>query len=129
MYYFYRRNKNEEYSDYKIIKLDNIPSKFKNCNILASYIETFETSKKEKTRLFLLMDNSVIISLDFKKIIKRMNRGIIIIILSDYFYTIFMAIFNLMILIFVLKRRNKKKQRINDINNAINNLANIRREQ
>ena len=75
------------------------------------------------------MDNSVIISLDFKKIIKRMNRGIIIIILSDYFYTIFMAIFNLMILIFVLKRRNKKKQRINDINNAINNLANIRREQ
>ena len=129
MYYFYRRNINEEYSDYKIIKLDNIPSKFKNCNILASYIETFETSKKEKTRLFLLMDNSVIISLDFKKIIKRMNRGIIIIILSDYFYTIFMAIFNLMILIFVLKRRNKKKQRINDINNAINNLANIRREQ
>ena len=42
MYYFYRRNINEEYSDYKIIKLDNIPSKFKNCNILASYIETFD---------------------------------------------------------------------------------------
>ena len=75
------------------------------------------------------MDNSVIISLDFKKIIKRMNRGIITIILSDYFYTIFMAIFNLLIIIFVLKQRNKRKQRINDINNAINNLANARREQ
>ena len=126
MYYFYRRNINEEYSDYKIITLDNIPSKFKSSNVLATYIETFE---KEKTRLLLLMDNSVIISLDFKKIIKRMNRGIITIILSDYFYTIFMAIFNLLIIIFVLKRRNKRKQRINDINNAINNLANARREQ
>ena len=126
IYYFYRRYLNEEYSDYKIIALDNIPSKFKNSNILASYIETFE---KEKTRLLLLMDNSVIISLDFRKIIKRMNRGLVTILISDYFYTIFMAIFNLMIMIIVIKRRNKKKQRINDITNAINNLANIRREQ
>ena len=124
--YFYRRYLNEEYSDYKIIALDNIPSKFKNSNILASYIETFE---KEKTRLLLLMDNSVIISLDFRKIIKRMNRGLVTILISDYFYTIFMAIFNLMIMIIVIKRRNKKKQRINDITNAINNLANIRRGQ
>ena len=126
IYYFYRRYLNEEYSDYKIIALDNIPSKFKNSNILASYIETFE---KEKTRLLLLMDNSVIISLDFRKIIKRMNRGLVTILISDYFYTIFMAIFNLMILMIVLKKRNKKKQRINDITNAINNLANIRRGQ
>ena len=126
IYYFYRRYLNEEYSDYKIISLDNIPSKFKNSNILASYIETFE---KEKTRLLLLMDNSVIISLDFRKIIKRMNRGLVTILISDYFYTIFMAIFNLMIMIIVIKRRNKKKQRINDITNAINNLANIRRGQ
>ena len=126
MYYFYRRNINEEYSDYKIITLDNIPSKFKSSNVLATYIETFE---KEKTRLLLLMDNSVIISLDFKKIIKRMNRGLVTILISDYFYTIFMAIFNLMIMIIVIKRRNKKKQRINDITNAINNLANIRRRQ
>ena len=126
IYYFYRRYLNEEYSDYKIIALDNIPSKFKNSNILASYIETFHN---EKTRLLLLMDNSVIISLDFRKIIKRMNRGLITILISDYFYTIFMAIFNLMILMIVLKKRNKKKQRINDITNAINNLANIRREQ
>ena len=126
IYYFYRRYLNEEYSDYKIIALDNIPSKFKNSNILASYIETFE---KEKTRLLLLMDNSVIISLDFRKIIKRMNRGLVTILISDYFYTIFMAIFNMMIMIIVIKRRNKKKQRINDITNAINNLANIRRGQ
>jgi len=126
IYYFYRRYLNEEYSDYKIIALDNIPSKFKNSNILASYIETFQN---EKTRLLLLMDNSIIISLDFRKIIKRMNRGLITILISDYFYTIFMAIFNLMILMIVLKKRNKKKQRINDITNAINNLANIRREQ
>ena len=126
IYYFYRRYLNEEYSDYKIIALDNIPSKFKNSNILASYIETFE---KEKTRLLLLMDNSVIISLDFRKIIKRMNRGLVTILISDYFYTIFMAIFNLMILMIVLKKRNKKKQRINDITNAINNLANIGRGQ
>ena len=75
------------------------------------------------------MDNSVIISLDFKKIIKKMNRGLITIIISDYFYTIFMAIFNVLILMIVLKKRKKKKQRINDITNAINNLANIRREQ
>ena len=126
IYYFYRRYLNEEYSDYKIISLDNIPSKFKNSNILASYIETFG---KEKTRLLLLMDNSVIISLDFRKIIKRMNRGLVTILISDYFYTIFMAIFNMMIMIIVIKRRNKKKQRINDITNAINNLANIRRGQ
>ena len=126
IYYFYRRYLNEEYSDYKIIALDNIPSKFKNSNILASYIETFG---KEKTRLLLLMDNSVIISLDFRKIIKRMNRGLVTILISDYFYTIFMAIFNMMIMIIVIKRRNKKKQRINDITNAINNLANIRRGQ
>ena len=125
MYYFYRRNINEEYSDYRIITLDNIPSKFKNSIILASYIETFDS---DKTRLFLLMDNSVIISLDFRKIIKRMNRGIITVIFSDYFYTIFMAIFNLLILMVVLKRRRKKKQRINDITNAINNLANLRRQ-
>ena len=126
MYYLYRRNPNEEYSDYRIITLDNIPSKFKNSQILASYIETFDS---EKTRLFLLMDNSVIISLDFRKIIKKMNRGLITVIISDYFYTIFMAIFNLLILIIVLKKRKKKKQRINDITNAINNLANARRER
>jgi len=126
MYYFYRRNSLEPYSDYKIITLDNIPSKFKNSQILASYIETFNN---EKTRLILLMDNSVIISLDFKKIIKKMNRGFITTIFSDYFYTIFMAIFNLLIIIIVLKKRKKKKQRINDITNAINNLANLRRGQ
>ena len=126
MYYFYRRNSLEGYSDYKIITLDNIPPKFKNCQILASYIETFN---KEKTRLILLMDNSVIISLDFKKIIKKMNRGLITVIFSDYFYTIFMAVFNLLIIIIVLQKRKKRKQRVNDITNAINNLANLRREQ
>ena len=126
MYYFYRRNSFEAYSDYKIITLDNIPSKFKNSQILASYIETFNN---EKTRLILLMDNSVIISLDFKKIIKKMNRGFITIIFSDYFYTIFMAVFNLLIIIVIIKKRKKKKQRINDITNAINNLANLRRGQ
>ena len=125
MYYFYRKNLNEEYSDFKIITLDNVPSKFKNSQILASYIETFND---EKTRLFLLMDNGVIISLDFKKIIKKMNRGLITIIISDYFYTIFMVIFNILILMIILKKRKKKKQRINDITNAINDLANIRRE-
>ena len=126
MYYFYRRNSLEAYSDYKIITLDNIPSKFKNSQVLASYIDTFDN---EKTRLILLMDNSVIISLDFKKIIKKMNRGLITVIFCDYFYTIFMALFNLFIIIFVVKRRKKKKQRINDITNAINNLANLRRGQ
>ena len=126
MYYFYRRNSLEGYSDYKIITLDNIPPKFKNSQILASYIETFN---KEKTRLILLMDNSVIISLDFKKIIKKMNRGLITVIFSDYFYTIFMAVFNLLIIIIVLQKRKKRKQRVNDIANAINNLANLRREQ
>ena len=126
MYYFYRRNSLEAYSDYKIITLDNIPSKFKNSQVLASYIDTFDN---EKTRLILLMDNSVIISLDFKKIIKKMNRGLITVIFCDYFYTIFMAIFNLFIIIFVVKRRKKNKQRINDITNAINNLANLRRGQ
>ena len=126
MYYFYRRNSLEGYSDYKIITLDNIPPKFKNSQILASYIETFN---KEKTRLILLMDNSVIISLDFKKIIKKMNRGLITVIFSDYFYTIFMAVFNLLIIIIVLEKRKKRKQRVNDITNAINNLANLRREQ
>jgi len=126
IYYFYRRNSLEGYSDYKIITLDNIPPKFKNSQILASYIETFN---KEKTRLILLMDNSVIISLDFKKIIKKMNRGLITVIFSDYFYTIFMAVFNLLIIIIVLQKRKKRKQRVNDITNAINNLANLRREQ
>ena len=126
MYYFYRRNSLEGYSDYKIITLDNIPPKFKNSQILASYIETFN---KEKTRLILLMDNSIIISLDFKKIIKKMNRGLITVIFSDYFYTIFMAVFNLLIIIIVLQKRKKRKQRVNDITNAINNLANLRREQ
>ena len=126
MYYFYRRNSLEGYSDYKIITLDNIPPKFKNSQILASYIETFN---KEKTRLILLMDNSVIISLDFKKMIKKMNRGLITVIFSDYFYTIFMAVFNLLIIIIVLQKRKKRKQRVNDITNAINNLANLRREQ
>ena len=126
MYYFYRRNSLEGYSDYKIITLDNIPPKFKNSQILASYIETFN---KEKTRLILLMDNSVIISLDFKKIIKKMNRGLITVIFSDYFYTIFMAVFNLLIIIIVLQKRKKRKQRVNDITNAINNLANLIREQ
>ena len=126
MYYFYRRNSLEGYSDYKIITLDNIPPKFKNSQILASYIETFN---KEKTRLILLMDNSVIISLDFKKIIKKMNRRLITVIFSDYFYTIFMAVFNLLIIIIVLQKRKKRKQRVNDITNAINNLANLRREQ
>ena len=126
IYYFYRPNLNSEYSDYLLITLDNIPPKYRNNEILTNYIETFDN---DKTRLFLLMDNGVIISLDFKKIIKKMNRGVITMLFADYFYTIFMAMFNLIILIVVLKRRNKKNQRNNDIRNVINNLADIRRGQ
>ncbi len=74
------------------------------------------------------MDNGVIISVDFRKIIKKMNRSIITMLFMDYFYTIFMALFNLAALLYILKKRKKKNQRNNDIRNAINNLAQIRRE-
>jgi hypothetical protein len=125
LYYFYRQNLNEEYLDYFLITLDNIPPKYKNKEILTSYIETFNN---DKTRLFLLMDNGVIISVDFRKIIKKMNRSIITMLFMDYFYTIFMALFNLAALLYILKKRKKKNQRNNDIRNVINNLAQIRRE-
>ena len=92
---------------------------------MASYIETFG---KDKTRLFLLLNKGVIVSLDFGKIIKKMNRNIITVLISDYFYSIFMMVFNLVILIIVVKRRKQKRQRNNDIRNVINNLGNLRRE-
>ena len=91
---------------------------------MASFIETFE---KDKTRLVILLNKGVIISFDFGKIIKKMNRNIITIIISDYFYTIFMFVFNLLILFIVVKKRWKKKQRNNDIRNVIGNLGNLRR--
>ena len=125
IYYFYKQNLSEEYSGYFLITLDNMPPKYKNKEILTSYIETFNN---DKTRLFLLMDNGVIISVDFRKIIKKMNRSIITMLFMDYFYTIFMALFNLAALLYILKKRKKKNQRNNDIRNAINNLAQIRRE-
>ena len=125
IYYFYKRNDDDIYEDYIIINLNNIPKKYRKSEILSSFIETFE---KDKTRLFILLNKGVIISLDFEKLIKKMNRNIITIIFSDYFYSIFMMIFNLLILIIVLKKRRKKKQRNNDIRNAINNLGNLRRD-
>lgn len=91
---------------------------------MASFIETFG---KDKTRLVILLNKGVIISFDFGKIIKKMNRNIITIIISDYFYTIFMFVFNLLILFIVVKKRWKKKQRNNDIRNVIGNLGNLRR--
>ena len=91
---------------------------------MANFIETFE---KDKTRLVILLNKGVIISFDFGKIIKKMNRNIITIIISDYFYTIFMFVFNLLILFIVVKKRWKKKQRNNDIRNVIGNLGNLRR--
>ena len=125
IYYFYRRDDEDVYEDYISINLNNIPNKYRKSEILASYIETFG---KDKTRLFLLLNKGVIVSLDFGKIIKKMNRNIITVLISDYFYSIFMMVFNLVILIIVLKRRKQKRQRNNDIRNVINNLGNLRRE-
>ena len=124
IYYFYKRDDDDIYEDFININLDNIPNKYRKSEILASFIETFE---KDKTRLVILLNKGVIISFDFGKIIKKMNRNIITIIISDYFYTIFMFVFNLLILFIVVKKRWKKKQRNNDIRNVIGNLGNLRR--
>ena len=125
IYYFYKREDEDVYEDYISIILNNTPNKHRKSEILASYIETFG---KDKTRLFLLLNKGVIVSLDFGKIIKKMNRNIITVLISDYFYSIFMMVFNLVILIIVVKRRKQKRQRNNDIRNVINNLGNLRRE-
>ena len=125
IYYFYKRDDDDIFEDYKIINLNNIPNKYRNNEILASYIETFG---KDKTRLFLLLNKGVIISLDFGKLIKKMNRNIIMIVITDYFYSIVMLGFNLIVLIFVLKKRKQQKNTNNDIRNVINNLGNRRRE-
>ena len=125
IYYFYKRDDEDIYEDYKIINLSNMPYKYRKSEILASFIETFEN---DKTRLVILLNKGVILSFDFGKLIKKMNRNIITIIISDYFYSVFMMTFNLLILIIVLKKRRKKKQRNNDIRNVIDNLGNLRRE-
>ena len=125
IYYFYKRDDEDIYEDYKIINLSNMPYKYRKSEILASFIETFEN---DKTRLVILLNKGVILSFDFGKLIKKMNRNIITIIISDYFYSVFMMTFNLLILIIVLKKRRKKKQRNNDIRNVIGNLGNLRRE-
>ena len=78
--------------------------------------------------MLLLLNKGVIVSLDFEKIIKKMNRNLLKVLVSDYFYSIFMMCFNLLILIIILKKRKQKKQRNNDIRNAIGNLGNQRRE-
>ena len=125
IYYFYKRDDEDIYEDYKIINLSNMPYKYRKSEILVSFIETFEN---DKTRLVILLNKGVILSFDFGKLIKKMNRNIITIIISDYFYSVFMMTFNLLILIIVLKKRRKKKQRNNDIRNVIGNLGNLRRE-
>ena len=125
IYYFYKKNKDDAYEDFQIINLNNIPNKYRKSEILSTYIETFE---KDKTRLLLLLNKGVIVSLDFEKIIKKMNRNLLKVLVSDYFYSIFMMCFNLLILIIILKKRKQKKQRNNDIRNAIGNLGNQRRE-
>ena len=125
IYYFYKRNDDNTYEGSIIINLNNIPNSYQNSEILASYVETFEN---DKTRLLLLLNKGVIVSLDFGKIIKKMNRNIIKVLIYDYFYHIFMSTFNIVILIIVLKKRKKNEQRNNDITNAIGILANARRE-
>ena len=124
IYYFYKRNDYDLYEDYKIINLNNIPNKYRTSEILTSYVETFENNK---TRLLLLLNQGVIISLDLGKLIKKMNRNIIKVIIYDYFFHIFMAIFNLTTLIVALKKRRKKSPRNNDIANAIGMITNARR--
>ena len=124
IYYFYKRNDYDLYEDYKIINLNNIPNKYGASEILTSYVETFENNK---TRLLLLLNQGVIISLDLGKLIKKMNRHIIKVIIYDYFFHIFMAIFNLSTLIVALKKRRKKAPRSNDIANAIGMITNARR--
>ena len=102
-----------------------MPYKYRESEILSSFIETFEN---DKTRLVILLNKGVILSFDFGKIIKKMNRNIITIIISDYFYSVFMMTFNLLILVILLKKRRKRKQRNNDLRNVIGNLGNLRRE-
>ena len=99
-------------------------SKYRTSEILTSYVETFENNR---TRLLLLLNQGVIISLDLGKLIKKMNRHIIKVIIYDYFFHIFMAIFNLSTLIVALNKRRKKAPRNNDIANAIGMITNARR--
>ena len=68
IYYFYKREDEDVYEDYISIILNNTPNKHRKSEILASSIETFG---KDKTRLFLLLNKGVRVSLDFGKIIKK----------------------------------------------------------
>ena len=125
MFFFHKKNGKNEYEyDYKEINLDNIPNNYQNNEILASYLETF---KGNITRLFLLVDSGVILSLDFSKIIKKLNRNVVSVFISDYFYTIIMIGLNVGVIVFSLTRRKNKRRRDNEIRNILNTLSFLRR--
>ena len=66
-------------------------------------------------------------SLDFSKIIKKLNRNVVSVFISDYFYTIIMIGLNVGVIVFSLTRRKNKRRRDNEIRNILNTLSFLRR--
>jgi hypothetical protein len=71
------------------------------------------------------MENGVIISLDFSKIIQKMKRTLYQIMIDDYSGSIFILIVANIIILIVYLKKSGGRRRINDFGNVFNNIIQV----
>ncbi len=121
LYYF----QNDDKTSYELgqhLYFKSIPMEYREKNILAF---SLEKTKNNKTIMLILMENGVIISLDFSKIIQKMKRTLYQIMIDDYSGSIFILIVANIIILIVYLKKSGGRRRINDFGNVFNNIIQV----
>ena len=121
LYYF----QNDDKISYELgqhLYFKSIPMEYREKNILTF---SLEKTKNNKTIMLILMENGVIISLDFSKIIQKMKRTLYQIMIDDYSGSIFILIVANIIILIVYLKKSGGRRRINDFGNVFNNIIQV----
>ena len=121
LYYF----QNDDKTSYELgqhLYFKSIPMEYREKNILTF---SLEKTKNNKTIMLILMENGVIISLDFSKIIQKMKRNLYQIMIDDYSGSIFILIVANIIILIVYLKKSGGRRRINDFGNVFNNIIQV----
>ena len=120
--YYYQNDDKSSYEIGQHLYFKSVPMQYREKNILTFSIEK---TKRNKTIMLILMENGVIISLDFSKIIQKMKRTLLEVMIDDYSGSIFiLLIANIIVLILYLKKSGGRR-RINNFGNVLNDIIQV----